>query len=719
MSLLSDVVYHISIKLNSSPAQWKRVLFRSPFFWIISAVKLFAALYFASDYLTTLFVPFLDSFVNNPGGNPYNLFWMHGEIKSFPYPAFMLYTLAFPRFLLKIIGFPHLGIHAEIFIYRLPLFFADMGILLILCRWLREKTRLITYLYWGSPVLLYITYFHGQLDVLPVGLLFFAIFMLFREKLLLSAFILGLGISTKTNLLIVIPFLAVYLWQNINSLRAIIKYISVCLFMFVLINLPFLLSAGFQKIVLLNTEQNKIASAQLMFGAGHEAFYVIPAILIVLGALALQIRIHNRDVFLTFIGFSLGVFVLFIPPMQGWYYWVLPFFIYFFVQLRPGYLSLVFFLQLSYLLYFGLRPDSDFLILTKLNESSALAAPTFYRILLGAGWNSTIFVDCSFTMLQTFLLLCCVAVYYRGIFLPQRFKLSSRPFLLGISGDSGSGKSTLSGTLRQLFTPRNLEVICGDDMHKWQRGHSRWKMFTHLDPRANELHDELVYLHAIRQNRTIWRRHYDHNTGNFTKELPIKPRPVMVWEGLHTFYLKPSRELFDLKVFLKPDHDLMTHRKVIRDMKNRNYSKEEVLGSIARRKEDSAKYITAQERYADIIVSFSSRSPISNIGDPTLMVKEWLQIKLSNSFFLDPLIEDLSTMLEGNIYHHFESDDWQTLELKATLSAEQIAELGERHVHGLREWGLYNPEWEDGWTGLLQLLLSYCIFCSWKENTYV
>ena len=37
----------------------------------------------------------------------------------------------------------------------------------------------------------------------------------------------------------------------------------------------------------------------------------------------------------------------------------------------------------------------------------------------------------------------------------------------------------------------------------------------------------------------------------------------MVTEGLHSFYLKPSRDLCDLKIFIKPDQNLLQHRKIV------------------------------------------------------------------------------------------------------------------------------------------------------------
>lgn len=687
---------------------------RSAFFWGVLLLKLAAAGIFASDYLADLFIPFLEHFARDPLNNPYDAFLERGELRSFPYPAFMLYGLEILRLPLGLLGLSDPGPRVAMLLYRLPLLAADIGILLILCRWITDRGRAVMYLYWGSPVLFYITYLHGQLDALPVFLLVASVFLLLRERSLLSALVFACGMAAKTNLFVILPFIGVHIWQNTHSPRRVLQYGAVAVAGFVAINLPYLFSDGFITMVLMNAEQKKVAAAQIQFATQLAAFYVVPALLIVLLVLSLKLRIHNRDVFLAFIGFAFGTFLLFIAPMQGWYFWVMPFFAYFFA-LMPRIYGLAFVgLQASYLLYFAFIPQSDYLLLA---QPGATGGPTPAGWLRSVGIDPQQALDISFTLLQTALILCCGAIYYRGILTPQRRTLSARPFMLGIAGDSGAGKSTISAAVTRLFGERSVEVICGDDMHKWQRGHVRWRELTHLDPRANELHDELRYLNAIRRNRTIWRRHYDHSTGRFTEELPIRPRSVMVLEGLHTFYLKAARDMFDLKVFMKPQQDLMVHRKVLRDMKDRSYSKEKVLETILRRMEDSKKYIVVQEDHADVVISFMAHEPVSDIGNPDLVIREWLRVTLVNSFFLDPLVDVILSAAPDSLHHYFDQNDRQVLEFAQPLSADQIRLIGERLVvGGLEDLGIYQPGWQDGWMGMVQLILGYCIFHGWKEH---
>lgn len=711
---MNSITLHDRHRFRARILAWTERVAHSKLFWIVLLLKLVASVSFGSTYMTELFIPFLEHFVANPLANPYEAFSHMGRETSFPYPAVMLYLMALPRFVTLGLGFEHLGQHALLLIYRLPLLAADLVIFLLLCRWMRQRVDCLLWLYWASPVLFYISYVHGQLDVIPVALQFLCVHCIFSGRSTLAAVVLGLALATKTQTLLVLPFALVFMWQDQLSLRAVARFMVVTLAVFVAVNLPFAVGSGLANMVFLNAQQAKIGLAAInLVGQGLD-LYIIPTLFLTLVAYALHLRIHNRELFLTFTGFAFGLILLFVAPSQGWYFWVVPFFVYFFVRLNLSYLVLFAAFQLCYFAYFALTPTSDFTTVWQWSAQGEEGA--LFAYVQSLGLNADLLLDLTFTALQTLLFLCCCVMYYRGIHLPRQHKLTARPFMFGVAGDSGAGKSTVSAAVADLFGPRHASVICGDDMHKWQRGHDRWSELTHLDPRANELHIELQYVKALRQNRLIWRRHYDHNSGRFTEEMKIRPKPITVLEGLHTFYLRPARDLFDLRVFVKPDPTLLLHRKVVRDMQKRNYTKETVIASVKRRQADSAKYITTQEKHADIVVSFMLRDPVSDdrIGDTDVVTHEWLRITLSNAFFLDPLIDDLHAVMPTGVHHYYDDHDRQVLDFDQPFDIEDIWALGEKHVGGLEEFGVYSPHWHAGWMGIVQLIMGYCVFHGWR-----
>ena len=553
-------------KLNYE--NWTGAVFRSKLFWAVLFFKLSAIHLVDATILNNLFAPFLDTFVAAPFSNPYDTFWAKDLIDAFPYPAMMLYIQSAPLMLFKWMGFSSTPILA----YSTTQILADITILMVMCRWLRSNVTTILWLYWASPVLFYVTYLHGQLDVIPMALAFLSLFVLFSNKLVASAFLLGLGIAAKLHLLLIAPFILVFLWQTDRRIFPVIQFSVIVSVTFFTLNLPYIFSDGFRNIVLLNNEQNRLFQISFETGTNGSVFYVVPAMLLMLIAYSIIIQIRNRDLLLIFLGSAFGIILLIIPPAPGWYFWVLPFSVYFIAQLESRYYLPLLVLQAAYLLYFAVTPNSDFVTIFS-QGSEALTNGWILGRLVSFGVDPELAVSLAFSFLQTNLLILSVTTLFRGVHQPQRSKARSRPLIIGIAGDSGAGKTTIANGAAELFGHTNATVICGDDMHKWQRGDQQWSQITHLNPLANELHVELDFLKRMHKNRVVYRRQYDHDTGKFTEAKPVRPRSVLIVEGLHSFYLRPARNLFDLKIFVKPDPDLLLHRKIVRDISKRGATK--------------------------------------------------------------------------------------------------------------------------------------------------
>lgn len=695
---------------------WTGTISRSKTFWFILTLKIAASFVFASPMLTDFFIPFLEAFVAAPSSNVYEFFWRQGMDQIFPYPAVTLWCMGLPRLLLYWVGFHDLPLNVLLFVYRIPLILADIAILMILCRWLRQHIGLLLWLYWASPVMFYITYLHGQLDVIAMALALLSTYFIFSNRWMQSAILFGLAVAAKMHLLLMLPFVLVYFWQANRQFRMVFPYFTISSMAFLAVNLPYIFGEGFAQIVLLNAEQGKVGMVTLGSNIDGIAFYIIPALLLFLIFYSVFIQIKNRDVFLFFIGSAFGVILLFIPPAPGWYYWFLPFLIYFYTRLSSTFLLPFIALQTFYFVYFAVIPASDFSSFLQVFFKQGLDdSATLYDLLISLGVDGPLIVGLAFTALQTVLFINTGFMLYCGVHLLQRSKLRSRPFMVGISGDSASGKTTLAKDIETVLGIDRVGLTCGDDMHKWERGSTRWNDLTHLNPIANELHDELDFIKQLRENKRIRRRHYDHDTGKFTNKLAIEARSIMIMEGLHSFYLKPTRDLFDLKIFMKPDPDLLLHRKLVRDIEKRSTNKEDVLKSIVQRQVDLAAFIEVQERHADIVVSMIPimKIPQKSIGKYELSVQERLRVTLSNSYYVSLIVSDLIEILPESVRHFYDAQDQQVIEIDCLPEDEVIRALGEKHLSKLESFGIYDPPWTGGWSGLLQLLIVYCIFEDW------
>lgn len=172
--------------------------------WLLTAggVKLILGALLGSSFLTVLFIPFLTLAVRHPGANPWQLAIEEGVLKAFPYGPVMYYAMVLPRWVLGW-AIPW-GVHdvtwRHLLAARLPLFAADLAVLALLIRSFGTPPRRTILLWWASPVVLYISYVHGQLDLIPTALLLGSLALLDRWRTVWSAVVLGLGVAAKTHL---------------------------------------------------------------------------------------------------------------------------------------------------------------------------------------------------------------------------------------------------------------------------------------------------------------------------------------------------------------------------------------------------------------------------------------------------------------------------------------------------------------------------------------
>jgi uridine kinase len=465
-----------------------------------------------------------------------------------------------------------------------------------------------------------------------------------------------------------------------------------------------------------NAQQVKIYNAFYDLG-GSVVFYFVPAVYFALLLQFINFKAYNRDIFLMFLGFSFGILTLFIVPMQGWYYWIMPFFVYFFVR-QISYAQHSFsysFIALSilYLLFFFLIPQSDFTQIFQIVSPAIAAKSNLFHHFQSHGIDILRLVDVVFSVLQTCLLLCCIWIYTLGIRSNFKLKIQYQPYLIGVGGDSGAGKSTFAKLMEQVFQKKNISVIRGDDMHKWERGDTNWNEFTHLNPKANNLHEDMLHTASLKKGERIDRRHYDHNVGKFTLPEAVQSNKIVIFEGLHPFYLSKQSDIYDLKIFIRPQEELRVHWKVVRDMQKRGYTKDQVLQQLQKREEDSNKYIKVQEERANIIISFCLRTPLADLGNADEHADIFLRFRFDNNINVDPLLNALQQEASLDIRHDYDGDH-QEFDLYGNVEAALIARLADEFIPELPDIGIVRPKWQAGYSGLIQLFTVYHIFYKMK-----
>ncbi len=189
----------------------------------------------------------------------------------------------------------------------------------------------------------------------------------------------------------------------------------------------------------------------------------------------------------------------------------------------------------------------------------------------------------------------------------------ARPVMLAIAGDSAAGKTTLTRGLVEAIGADRCTSLCVDDYHRFDREERKALPFTPLNPECNYVDIMEQHLQLLATGQPILKPVYDHATGQLARPEYIEPRQFVIVEGLLPLSTKLARACFDVSVFLDPPEEIRRTWKLDRDCNKRGYTREQVLGELARREPESAEFIRPQRRDADIVVRFS---PIATRDDP-------------------------------------------------------------------------------------------------------
>ncbi len=594
--------------------------------------------------------------------------------------------------------------HASLFLLRVPIVFADIGILLVLVSWFKRYQKRVLILYWASPVLFYISYIHGQLDAIPIFFLFAFLYALVKEYDYLALILLGFAIAAKTGMVVILPLVVVYLYKERKGSPWLLFKIIIPCIVFTVVTLPVLFSKGFIETVLKTKEGFKVFDLTVLSNT-ELVLYIVPVASLLSLFYFATFKRYSRDVFVSFLAFSFFVLILCIPPRQGWYFWIIPFAVYFYVQKPWREWFPFYFLTGAYFVYFSVIEESDFL---SVFSSLHAVYPSLYWYGIEYGLPMDTIPSLVFSFLQAMVLLNIYIIYRDGIAFYTRRKLYYKPFLLAIAGDSGSGKTTLSELLSLVFSTRNTTIIAGDDMHKWERGDSNWQDYTHLDPLANELHADIENVYKMKKGESVMRRHYDHSTGKFTEPKEQLAKRLVIFEGLHSLFLDKLRKAFDVKIYVSPEEQLRLHWKIIRDKEKRGHSKEEILSTLEKRKDDSENFIAVQEKHSDIVISLRNAVSLGKqLGHNDVELSLSLFMSCANSVHLQPLLDELVPSFKVDYLIH---DDKQRVKCTGNIQENEVRMIAEKVLPEIDLISTDGGVWVGGYHGVMQLFVTYYIF---------
>jgi uridine kinase len=655
---------------------------------IVGKILLFLA--FSSEYSNLLFIPFLVNFAQKTIGGNFISPWSIGSglpIDAFPYHPTMLYI--YGLFQIPGIFFNPSTILSKV-LFILPSVCADFLIFKILLKFFPSREKAILILYFLSPVILYAVYMHGQLDLWPTAMLFVSVYFLLEKSYLKSAIFFGISMTFKLHVIAALPIYLAFVFRRQGFKTTLFLFLALFL-IYGVVSFPWFLDESFRTSVLFNPKQDLIW--KVFYKIGDNTIYLpLMATLVIYLRFFGYVKV-NKDLFVTWIAILFAIFVLLIPPAPGWYVWLIPYLMYFYlkhVKRKVEIILLNGLFTFSYLLFFIFVWKGEYLDLIFWGEIVNIKSGS-YKI-----------AGICYTLLQTSLILNLYKIYKIGV---RSNRIYTKPdsILIGIGGDSGAGKSTLLHALERLLSP-SVTLLEGDGDHRWERGNQNYKNMTHLNPRANYLERQAENLIRLKKGEVIFRPDYNHDNGTFTHPIPIKSADFIILSGLHTFYLPKMRKVTDIKIFINTDKQLRLHWKILRDTTKRGYSRSQIEAQLNARKGDSEKYIHPQRYFADLIIDYYTRDKFK-VGSANISPKVLLKLTLSSEFHVEDLV---LAMEEGGwliSWDYGEDLKSQYFTFESYPNESELQTLASTFLPSMEEVLTPLSSWENSYLGIVQLFV--------------
>ena len=187
--------------------------------------------------------------------------------------------------------------------------------------------------------------------------------------------------------------------------------------------------------------------------------------------------------------------------------------------------------------------------------------------------------------------------------------------LVGIAGGTGSGKTSFAVKIRERVGEDRCVLIAQDAYYKdgSTLSAAAQAAINYDHPDAFDTSLLVQDLRDLRAGRPVPHLTYDH--ASYARRVlpdPVKPRQVVILEGILVLAEEPLRRLMDIKLFIDADADVRILRRLQRDIHERGRNFESVQRQYLEWvRPMHLEFVEPSKRYADLIVPEGAENEVA------------------------------------------------------------------------------------------------------------
>lgn len=651
---------------------------KHPLFFLGLGIRILFILSISPYIHNIWFLPFIRNSITDLSLDPWTSFVRSGgDQLSFPYGIVMYFSYKIPA----AVGY-YLDTlwNSDIFLrlsFGVSSLFFDLGTLIGIA-FISKKYSIKTLLlfYWCSPVVIYILYWHGQLDIVPIFLLIICIALMHIEKPIGSGIFMGLAILAKSSMLISLPFLIIYYLRNKRITNQLPLNLIPLGFLLLINSFIYFKSYGFNEMVIQSPESSKLLFLDIGYG-GELKLFLLPLIFILILYTFWRLERITLDLLCISIGIGFFSILILLPPSPGWFLWIVPFLTLYQIRTEENYSfsSLPFYIFfIAYYILYASGASINYLDID-LNQ------PNFKYF----SFQKDIFKSLIFTGLQTSSLLLSLKMYQFGIWRNNYYAGIRGKLAIGFVGNKNQIIQDIINSLKKILVNEWIVNLSTENYRKFNSQDPMNKILKINDQKIFNLINFSKDFFNIINKRNIENASNNFNDINILNGRYLENNNIVFVSGFNSLDIKRIRDRLNLKISLELINPSQNSR-ILLNQKLKDLSlphNNEFDLSIFYAKNNGSKYISDKNSY------------------------EQLYISMANGFFHEKLVRNLIALSSLRVDVEQSSNlEKVHLVIDGDISSEDILVISKNMIINSEDLIFFGTKWSEGMQGIIELVIT-------------